>query len=316
MVDVLTNIEDKLKEEEDKGAKELLAEMKRKAEQMKENDVDEREALAKLSEMENAIQSQMAQFNQAVMDGQLSALGSAMSAAQAFEGAGKALMEAKLEKAVQELDKIEEPTLTPKEAKALEEKLKQLAKQAGEVGLGSLSGAIAELGEEVRGGKGGVGKAAKRLGKVVDAVRRRKKVNNLLEDALANVKEAKNNIGMNGGQRVRNPEKSNSPSSNWGRGISGNGLGEKTKLASTRNQVELTGTPGDSGESEVETTTSPEARQQASRAYKDRYQKYRKESDAVLEGEAIPLGQRQLIRKYFESIRPQNGEGVDKPEQK
>jgi hypothetical protein len=97
-------------------------------------------------------------------------------------------------------------------------------------------------------------------------------------------------------------------------GTSGNGLGEKTKLASQRNEMNLTGNPSDEGPSEVETTTSPEARQQASRSYKEKYQKYKKESEAVLEGEAIPLGQRQMIRKYFESIRPQNNEMPDKPE--
>jgi hypothetical protein len=66
----------------------------------------------------------------------------------------------------------------------------------------------------------------------------------------------------------------------------------------------------------VETTSSPEARQQAARAYKEMYQKYQKLSEAVLEGEAIPLGQRQMIRKYFELIRPQNGDLADKPAEK
>jgi len=31
-------------------------------------------------------------------------------------------------------------------------------------------------------------------------------------------------------------------------------------------------------------------------------------SEAVLETEPIPLGQRQMIRRYFESIRPSDGE--------
>ena len=31
-------------------------------------------------------------------------------------------------------------------------------------------------------------------------------------------------------------------------------------------------------------------------------------SEAVLENEQIPLGHRQTIRRYFESIRPQQGE--------
>src|SRR5262249_57173744 len=106
------------------------------------------------------------------------------------------------------------------------------------------------------------------------------------------------------------PKKSNNPSSNWGRGISGNVDGDKTKLASKRNDQQITGTPGGEGDSDVETTASPEARQQASREYKERYHKFKKESDAVLEGEPIPLGHRQMVKKYFELIRPSNADAV------
>ena len=53
------------------------------------------------------------------------------------------------------------------------------------------------------------------------------------------------------------------------------------------------GTPGADGESEMETTSTPEARQQASRAYQQKYMKCKQESDAVLEGEPRELGRRQ-----------------------
>ena len=308
-----TNIEEVARENEDRELLKVVEEMKKKAEELKQDGVDEREALAKLSELQSAIQAQMAQFNQTVMEGQLGALGAALAIANAFEGAGKALMEAKLDKAVQELEKLEEVELTPKEAKALEEKLKQIAKEAGGGGPGGLGGAIGDLIDNLKGGKGAVGKATKKLAKAVDAVRRRKRVNDLLEAELENLKEGKANFAANGGPKGRMPEKSTSPSSTWGRGISGNTQGEKTKLPSTRNQVELTGTPGE-GDSEIETTTSPEARQLAGRSYKERYQKFRKESEAVLEAEAIPLGQRQMIRRYFEAIRPTGSGEADKPE--
>jgi hypothetical protein len=91
---------------------------------------------------------------------------------------------------------------------------------------------------------------------------------------------------------------------------SGNIQGEKTKLLSQRNQMELTGTPAD-GPSDVETASSPEARQQASRGYQEKYKKFRKESDTVLETEPIPLGQRLVIRRYFELIRPQNSTATE-----
>jgi hypothetical protein len=51
----------------------------------------------------------------------------------------------KLEKAAKELEKLDEVKLTPKENKALEEKLKQLAKQMGDAGQGALGDAVSEL---------------------------------------------------------------------------------------------------------------------------------------------------------------------------
>jgi hypothetical protein len=63
----------------------------------------------------------------------------------------------------------------------------------------------------------------------------------------------------------------------------------------------------------METTSTPEARQQASRDYQQKYMKFRQQSDAVLEGEPIPLGHRQTVKKYFELIRPTN---ADLPKEK
>src|SRR5262249_18381267 len=104
------------------------------------------------------------------------------------------------------------------------------------------------------------------------------------------------------------PEKSTSPSQDWGASISGNVFGNKTNMKSNRELKEISGNPGD-GPSETETTHSPEGRQVAGRQYREVYQKYRKMSEAVLDSEPSPLGPRQTIRKYFELIRPQNLEG-------
>ncbi len=300
------DLDDEKADDEKKGLKEMLEKLLQKVEELTQPGTDEKEALAKLSEMQAAVQSLANELNVAALDGQLSSLGTALAASSAFEGAGKALQDGKLEKAAKELDKLEEVKLNPKEAKALEEKLKQLAKQMGEAGQGSMGDAVAELADSLKGGKGRVGRATRNLAKKINNAVKRRKVNDLLIAQVEDLKECKCNC--NGGARIRMAHKSNNPSSNWGRAISGNVDGEKTKLASTRTDQQLTGTPGAEGDSEVETTATPEARQQASRGYKDRYEKFKKESDAVLEGEAIPLGHRQMVKKYFELIRPSNAD--------
>src|SRR5439155_16782915 len=141
----------------------------------------------------------------------------------------------------------------------LEEKLKQLSKQMGEAGQGSLGDAVAELADSLKGGKGKMGQATRNLAKKINNAVKRKKVNDLLTAQLEDFKECKCNC--NGGARLRMAQKSNDPSSTWGRAISGNVDGERTKLASKRTDQQLTGTPGAEGDSEVETTATPEARQ-------------------------------------------------------
>jgi hypothetical protein len=314
--ETMQDIDDEKSDAEKKGLKELLEKLIQKVEELNQPGTDEKEALAKLSEMQAEMQALANQLNIAAMDGQLSSLGTALAASTAFEGAGKALQDGKLEKAAKELDKIEEVQLTPKEAKALEEKLKQVSKRMGEAGQGSLSDAVAELADSLKGGKGKVGRASKALAKKVNNAVKRRKANDLLLAQIEDLKECKCNCNCNGGARVRVRHKSNSPSSSWGRAASGNIDGEKTKLNSKRNEMQLSGTPGDEGDSDVETTATPEARQQASRAYKDKYQKFKKESETVVDGEPIPLGHRQMVKKYFELIRPSNADMTEKKPEK
>ncbi len=305
--------EDEKAEEEKKSLEEAMKKLEEKVEELNQPNVSEREALAKLSEMQTEMQNLANQLNVAAMDGQLSSLGAALAATQAFEGAGKALQDGKMEKAAKELEKLDEVKLTPKEAKALEEKLKQLQKQMGDAGQGSLSEAVGELADNLKGGNGKVGKASKNIAKVVNRAIKRRKANDLLNDANEELKDCKCQCQCNGGARVKQVTKSNSPSSSWGRAISGNVDGEKTKLASKRNDLQLTGTPGDEGDSDVETTATPEARQQASREYKEKYEKAKKATESVVEGEPIPLGMRQMVKKYFESIRPTGADAGSSP---
>jgi hypothetical protein len=307
----LQDLEEAARQEDNKELEKLVEKLRQKIEEMKQPGVDEREALAKLSEMEAAIQSQQAQYNAALVDGQLQSLGAAMSTAMALEGAGKALQESQLDKAAKELEQLEDPQLDRKEQKVVEEKLKQVAKEMGDVGLGQLSGAVSDFAESLKGGKGKGKKATSVLAKEVRNQARRKRINDLLTGELENLKEGKCNC--NSLVKGKRPEKSKSPSSSFGAGTSGNVQGEKTQLLGQHNQVNITGTPGE-GPSDVETTASPEARQKAQRGYKESYQKYRKMSDAVLDSEPIPLGHRQTIRRYFELIRPQNSDMNEKKE--
>ncbi|MDE2506303.1 MAG: hypothetical protein KGM43_03740 [Planctomycetota bacterium] len=309
----LEQLDELAKSDRDIELQKLVDELRAKVEEMKKPGVDEREALAKLSEMQAKIASQQAQYNVGLVDGQLQAMGAAMTPAESLEAAGNALAEAKFDKAAEKLELLEEPELDRKEAKAVAEKMKQVAESMGEAGLGQLAEAAGELADGLSGdGKGKFKKATKTLAKLVKGHARRRKIKEILDAELAQLDESKGECKSNKAYRIRMPQKSNSPKSDWGAAISGNVLGNKTELASKRDLKEINGKPGD-GPSEMETTHSPEGRQTAARGYRETYAKYRKMSEAVLNGEPIPLGHRETIRKYFELIRPRDAQEPAQP---
>ncbi len=293
------------KSERNPELEKLVKELMDKTEEMKQPGVDLKEALAKLSEMQAAIAAEQAKYNVGLVDGQLQSLGAAMQAAQATDAAGQALQDGKFDQAVKEFEKLDTPPVDKKETKTLDEKLKEASKSMGEVGLGQMGEATSEMAEgAAQGDKGKFRKATKTLANLTKGHAGRRRIKQLLDmelDALDESKagECKSEFAMRG----KRPQKSTSPSNNWGATTSGNVLGDKTKLQANRKVEEITGTPGD-GPSEMETTHSPEGKQKAARAYKESYDKYKKMSEDVLDSEPIPLGHRQAIRRYFEMIRP------------
>ena len=101
-------LDELVKQEKDEKLDALMKEMKLKIAEMMEAGVDQKEELAKLSEMQAAIAAQQAQMNVGLVDGQLASLGEALSAADATAAAGQALQDAKFEQAAKELEKLED----------------------------------------------------------------------------------------------------------------------------------------------------------------------------------------------------------------
>ena len=300
IVALADEIADSLKQLEDELNKDVdpeLEELKQKAEELKEPGVDVKEALAKISEMQAAIQSAQSQASLEQVDQQLQEIGEAMASAKALEGAGQALAEGKYDKAAKELAELEDIELERNEARSTAEKLKKAAKRArGDAGDGSISDASNELAKGIEEDDSDKVKgAAKKLGDKAKGQARKKKINDLLNAELASLSERKGNCQKNSTAKGKKKEKSLNPSQVYGMSESGNIDGDTTNLAANLNKEQITGQAGE-GESEFETSSSSEGRQEAQRRYKDVYQKYKKMSDAVLESENIPLGHRQTIR--------------------
>ena len=315
--DDLQELLEQLPERHDPEIDSLIKDLQAKAEAMKEPGIDVREALAKLSEMQSALQAVAAQFNVAATDEQMQAIGEALQSAEALQPAGQALQAGEYNKAADELAKLDNPQLDRKESRAVSDKLKKSSANAAQKGLKSLSQAAREMAEGIENDNPSQRKDG--TSKLADCAKKQgqqKKIGDLLKKQCDKLGECKSNC-QNQGSGNRNSLPKNA-SQQAGKGTNSQIQGERSNLTAKNNRENIQGQKGEQGQSDVETIASQESNEKAQRGYKDVYQKYRKLSDTVLDTEDIPLGHRQTIRRYFEAIRP-NGQDAateERPQQK
>ena len=302
----LKELEEFAKKENDPELNKLLSELKAAIEDLKDPSTDLRGAMAKLSEMQAALQAEQAKHNVAAVDANMKAMGEALSLAQPLAEAGQALSSGDYEKAAQKLENLETPELDRQTEKATQEKLAAAAKKAESDGQNALSKAAGEMAQGLGEKSAKFSDGSKKLAGEARKQGKRKKLTDLLMKQSNCLGECKCECE---GECKSTAKKGNGKGGkNWGLGASGNEPGEKTQQIGAKKHEKLTGQQSADGEVETETTHTPEASQQAQREYRENFAKYKKLTEAVLENEPIPLGHRQTIRKYFESIRPSDAE--------
>jgi len=105
LTEEIKELEEFASKEKDPEIEKLVKELKAAIEELKKPGADEREALAKLSEMQAALQTEQAKHNPAAVDAQLQAVGEALALAEPLAEAGQALTSGNYEKAAEELEK-------------------------------------------------------------------------------------------------------------------------------------------------------------------------------------------------------------------
>ena len=302
VVEDLEELLEQLPEDHDPEIDAIIKELLAKAEEMKEPGVDVREALAKLSEMQSALQEVAAQFNVGATDEQMKVIGEALQSAESLQEAGQALQDAQYDKAASELSKLDNPKLDRKESRAVADKLNKAAEAADKKGLKKLSDAAKKTAEGLD--KDNASQTKNGLSKLAESAKQQsnsKKISELLKKQGDKLAECKGNCQAN----AKGDKLAAKPSLKAGRGTNETIQGGRTELAAKREEQKIQGLKGEQGDSDKETLTTKEAEEEsAKREFKEVYHKYRKLSDAVLESEDIPLGHRQTIRRYFEAIRP------------
>ena len=296
-------------EEADPEIEEIIKELSSKIAELKEAGVDPKEALAKFSEMEAALLQKQEQIETSSVEQKLQKVGEALSLAKPMQAAGEAMANGDMEKAAEALKELDLPELDRKTEKAVQEKLAELKKNDGGGKAGKkMREAVKKISDGMSSGKKskfcegceGLASECKKQG-------RRKKLTDLLKKQCRCLSECKGECECECKSAGQCNKKGGN---NWGLAKSDNQAGDKTTQLKSGPTMDIKGQESDSGDIDVETIESAEQKQEAVREYRKQAKKYEQISESVLSEEAIPLGHRQTIRRYFEMIRP-TGEETD-----
>ena len=262
--------------------------------------------MARLSEMEAALREMQQQVAESSVEAQLQEVGDAFSLAAEMAAAGQAMAKGEMEKATEELSKLEMPQLDRKTEKAIIEKLDQIQnaryegdqKQSLKESLRSVQDGLSS------GDKGKFQEGMKSLAGECRKQGQKKILSDLLKKQCQSLGECKS--------ECENECRSQAQGNKKGGDKAGKGSaelrGEKSARQKTGSEMNLKGEDSGTGDSEIETEQGSEQEHEAVRQYRQNADKYEAMSESVLETESIPPGHRQTIRRYFEMIRPTSGE--------
>ena len=287
------------------------------------------EAMAQLARMTALVASASAQFDSLLLQQSLREVANGLDGLDGFERASSLLHNEKFDGARQALDDLGERIGSgqmnmPMSGGLTETRVAQLVSQTRQAGLGDLSDALSSLQRAIRIGSRGECRAAlKRVGSLVGKYGRRVKIGRAIRSQLDRLGQCKRCLGggycsgCKGGGQCQGGNckgiklglasltfnRSNSPSQSAGTATAMNKFGRATEMDANRTLEQVSGLLGE-GHSEFETEVSPDGRQQALRQYRKVYARYRKQGEAAMTEEAIPLAHRQTIKRYFELIHP------------
>ncbi|QEG01719.1 hypothetical protein Mal15_57980 [Stieleria maiorica] len=306
---MLTELEELAKEHEDPEIEKLLEELREKVDELESETMDESDLMASLSEMEQALAEAREAMQLEMTDATMQALAAAIKPSDQLQQAAKALQSQDYEKASEELESVDPSKIGDKQRRAVADNLKKMVAKLSPGKNGQLSESIAQLAEGLSSKNMKECKAC--LSKLAGECKKQgqcKKIGQCMSCQLNRLSQCKGQCRSQCQSKIA--KKSNSPSTKAGMASSGQPLGDKaTNINSTRKEEQLTGVQGE-GASETEITQAPEGEQNAVRAYAGKYNDFRRQAEAVLDSEPLPMGVRETVRTYFEAIRPNSEEAA------
>lgn len=303
---VLADVEELKEQFDDPRIEELLEELEEKVEQLDHSTMDEEDLFATLSEMEQAIAQAMAGMQLDQTDMAFKELAEAIKPSEMLQQAADALENEDYEKAAEQFEGAETGNMSDKQRRAVADNLKKMVSKLKSGKQGQLSDAISDLAKSLDSKNQSECKnCLSKLASLCRSQSQCKSIGQCMACQLNRLSQCKGQCRGQGSSNIA--KRSNSPSTSAGSAVSGQPLSdEATSIDSMRTEQQLTGAHSD-GPSETEMIQAPEGEQQAARQFAAKYNKFRREAEAVLDSEPLPMGHRETVRTYFEAIRPKNG---------
>jgi len=303
--EIIPELEELAEQQQDPEIEKLIEELEEKLDEMENEALDEADLMATLSEMEQSLAEARDALQLDMTDAMMKSLAAAIKPSDALQQAAKAMEAEQYEEASEQLESVDPKDISDKQRRAVADNLKKMVAKLDPGQKGQLSQSISQLADGLEANnkkqcKSGLSKLAKACKKKGQC----NKIGQCMSKQLNRLSQCKSQCR---GQCQSNiASKSNSPSTKAGKAASGQPQGDRaTELNSNRQQEQLTGTQGD-GPSETEILQAPEGEQEAVRQYAKKYKQFRREAEAVLDSEPLPMGHRETVRTYFEAIRPSN----------
>lgn len=297
----------------DKSLQEALEAMNQTLSELAEAPGTPREAFAKLSQLEGSLQQLQQQLRNPASAKALADIGEALQLSEDLQPAGRALSEGDLQKAETELQKLNLPNADKQTRRAVAEQLRKVQQQAEQSGQADQAGKSA--GQMAEGLENGNQQSFREGAENLAAEARRqagqKKLSEMLQQQSESLAQLRADFEGQAGNIAQGQGRGGRKA---GKGSSGDPRGDAAAKSATAQEMRLKGENSGQGDSETEMLPGEREEQPAEREYRANLERYESLQESSLDSEPVPAGQKQLIRRYFQLIRPRETSDATKPE--
>jgi hypothetical protein len=287
----------------DKSLLEALDAMNQTLSELAEAPGTPREAFAKLSQLEGSLQQLQQQLRNPASAKALAEIGDAMQLSEDLQPAGRALADGDLQKAETELQKLSLPDADRQTRRAVAEQLRKVQQQAAQSGRADEAGKAA--GQMAEGLENGNQQSFQEGTQNLAAEARRqagqKKLSEMLQQQSESLAQLRADIESEAGNLAQGQGRGGRKA---GKGSSGDPRGSESARSASAQEMRLKGENSGQGDSETEMLPGEREEQPAEREYRANLERYESLQESSLDSEPVPPGQKQLIRRYFQLIRP------------